>query len=110
MRWITIPENIQLVNPGTDELAQEVSFSEYVRALRNDTRIFQGLGHLEAFELSSSLGRAKVGEAIPVEDASWAALTECAKAPKTLSPAFIFAPDAHRFVKAITEATARKPE
>jgi len=110
MKWITIPEPINFINPENDEIAGVATFAQYIRGLRVDPRIFQGLGHLEAYELSSSLSRAKVGEAVPVEEDSWRALADVAKTPKTLAPAFIYAPDAHRFVRAITEAPSKKPE
>jgi hypothetical protein len=110
MRWITIPEPIPFINPATDEVAGTATFKEYIRALRADQRILQGLDHLAAFELSFSLTRAKDGEVVPIEDASWTVLAEVAKAPKTLSPAMIYAPLACNFVKAITEASSKKPE
>jgi hypothetical protein len=110
MRWITIPEPIDFIHPETDEVAGKATFAQYIRGLRADARIFQGLGHLEAYELSSSLSRAKAGDVVPVEEDSWRALAEVAKAPKTLAPAFVYAPDAHRFVKAVTEAPSKKPE
>lgn len=110
MRWITIPEPITLQDPLTDGVAGVATFKEYIRALRIDQRIVQGIGHLEAFDLSHVLMHGKEGEAVPVEDASWAVLAEVAKAPKTLTPVLIYSPLAVNFVKAITEASSKKPE
>jgi hypothetical protein len=117
MHYVTIPEPVQPVNPDTDEPIVNdkgekvmITFTDYIRVLRKDQRVLQGMDMLEAYESTASLIKAKAGTVVPLQDESWQVLQACAKRPTTIGAALIFSPDAASFAKALIDAPTKAPE
>jgi hypothetical protein len=122
MRYIKIPAPFQLINPDNDTplaaphpdtgvlVPVEFSFSTYIRGLRQDERFLRGLDQVEAYDASASLIKASPGDVVPLQDATWAVLAECAKTPKQLMPIVIYSPGCRTFTEAVTLASTTKPE
>lgn len=113
-RYVTIPEQITLLDPTTDEPAMTpdgpklVSFAETARLLVLDQRIQEKFDTFTLNDLRKKLTRGKPGDVVEIRDEEHGMLTDCCKQPKTVAPALRFSAESH--FRAIVDAPTVKPE
>lgn len=103
MRYIKIPAPVKLIDPMTDTPADvEQSFAQAVRAVCTSLMQKQLLDTLDIIDLREKLGKAKVGDEVPIDSAWWAPLRDEFKRPSVFGPAYLLAASSH--IKAVLDA------
>lgn len=118
MRYITIPQPIQLQNPSTGDWQLDpdgkpfmADFASIVRAvcLAEETRAaFED--QFDLINIRQKLIDAQPEEVVEVEDRIHNILTPLFKKGVNLLPIFLFSPGAIDMLRAVTDASSSKPK
>ena len=108
-KTIKIPADaLQVLNPNTDTALDDVGapmpkvfHAEVVKMLFRDTRLAQGLGVFEAFDLRKLLVDAAPGSEVVVDDEAAKVLAEVATKPAIFNTLWLTSPDVVEFLRSI---------
>lgn len=106
MRYIRIPEPVQLIDPTTDApVDRTVSFAESIRVVTSKMLAESVLDTLDLNELRSKLCAASPGDEVAIDDAWWQPLANEYKRLRGGLVAYLLAAAPH--IRAVLDATTK---